>query len=520
MTKTLSLTVALIAASHIAMAQSVVVPPRPAPAPAPQAVPSPSPLPAVPVPGPFPEPPLPAQAPFATVTPAPPAPPAPSLGPFDLHFDDFQVFDDFHVNIDPSLWGIGQRLDDLKESIKAQKFELQGQINGALALAQLPPQPAPFVRIGPPEEASYDQARALIERDQYDRALAVLDRVIQAKGNRVDAAMYWKAYSLSKLARQPEALTVLSDLQKEYPNGAWLRDARALEVEIRQASGQSVSADVADDDVKLLALRGLMQSDPEVAVPAIERILQGNSSVRVKDRALFVLNQNRSTRARDIVSGVARSASNPELRLSAVKYLGQRSDPESIKILADMYASTNDVDVRRQILRSLGAANARDRLLGVAKSEKSPELRAIAVQQLGAARGGAELEELYRSETDKEVKQRILNSFVAANATDKLAAIARSEKDPDLQRVAIRSLGATNRPEALDALMSIYQSDAPLDTKRSVIQALSIHQNCSGLVGLAKSEKNPDLRREIVQRLSNQANRCSEARDYMLELLK
>lgn len=518
MTKTLSLTVALIAASHIAMAQSVVVPPRPAPAPAPQAVPSPSPLPAVPVAGPFPEPTPPAQAPSATVTPAPPAPPAPILDPFDLHFGDFQVFDDFNVNIDPSLSGIGRRLDDLKESIKAQKFELQGQIRGALA--QIPPQPAPFVRIGPPEEASYDQARALIERDQYDRALAVLDRVIQAKGNRVDAAMYWKAYSLSKLARRPEALTVLSDLQKEYPNGAWLRDARALEVEIRQASGQSVSTDVADDDVKLLALRGLMQSDPEVAVPAIERILQGNSSVRVKDRALFVLNQNRSTRARDIITGVARSASNPELRLSAVKYLGQRSDPESIKILADMYASTNDVDVRRQILRSLGAANARDRLLGVAKSEKSPELRAIAVQQLGAARGGAELEELYRSETDKDVKQRILNSFVAANATDKLAAIARSEKDPDLQRAAIRSLGATNRPEALDALMSIYQSDAQLETRRSVIQALSIHQNCSGLVGLARSEKNPDLRKEIVQRLSNQANRCSEARDYMLELLK
>jgi len=291
-------------------------------------------------------------------------------------------------------------------------------------------------------------------------------------------------------------------------------------VEIRQASGQSVSADVADDDTKLLALRALMQSDPETTIPAIERILQGNSSVRVKDRALFVLNQNRSTRARDIISGVARNASNPELRLSAVKYLGQRSDPESVKLLADMYASTNDVDIRRQILRSLGAANARDRLLGVAKSEKSPELRAVAVQQLGAARGSAELEELYRNETDKDVKQRILQSFAAANATDKLAAIARSEKDPDLQRIAIRNLGATNRPEAIEALLSIYQSDVPLETKRSAIQALSIHQNCSGLVGLAKSEKNPDLRKEIVQRLSNQASRCTEARDYLLELLK
>src|SRR6185369_16465003 len=148
--------------------------------------------------------------------------------------------------------------------------------------------PQVYIRGG--ADGSYDQARQMIERDQYERALPILDRVIEAKGNRADAAMYWKAYSLSKLARRPEALTVIGDLQKDYPNGPWLRDARALEVEIRQASGQSVSADTPDDDVKLLALRGLMQSDPDATLPVIEKMLQGNSSVRVKDRALFLLN--------------------------------------------------------------------------------------------------------------------------------------------------------------------------------------------------------------------------------------
>ena len=54
-----------------------------------------------------------------------------------------------------------------------------------------------------------------------------------------------------------------------------------------------MSTDLADDDVKLLALRGLMQATlrrrcRDRADPA------GNSSVRVKDRALFVLNQNRA----------------------------------------------------------------------------------------------------------------------------------------------------------------------------------------------------------------------------------
>ena len=173
------------------------------------------------------------------------------------------------------------------------------------------------------------------------------------------------------------------------------------------------------------------------------------------------------------------------------------------------------------IIRSLGAANARDRLLVVAKTEKEPELRAVAVQMLGASRGSTELEELYRSETDKSVKQRILQSFVAANATDKLAAIVRTEKDPDLLRIAIRSLGATNRPEATDALLNLYRSaDTSVETKKLIIQGLSIQQNCTGLVGLAKAEKNKELQTEIVRQLSTQSNRCTEARDYMLELLK
>lgn len=461
--------------------------------------------------------------------------------PFDFHFEDFRNFSDFKeferfkdlkdlkdlrdftVDVDPALQDLGYSLGMLQDALKDQTFAFAQLPPQPAQPPQLPqrPQPAPFVRAGTPEEASYDQARSFIERDQYDRALPILDRVIQSKGNRVDAAMYWKAYSLAKVARRPEALTVLTDLQKEFPNGPWVRDARALEVELRQASGQSVSADMPDDDVKVLALRGIMQSDPEAAVPVIERMLQGNSNVRVKDRALFVLSQSRSPRARDIITGVATNASNPELRLSAVRYLGMRQDPESLKVLADLYSSQNDVDVRRAILRSFGAANARDRLLAVAKTEKTPELRMMAVQQLGAARAATELEELYRSETDKDVKQRILNSLVAANAPDKLAAIARSEKDPDLQRMAIRNLGATNRPEALDALMAIYRAaDTPVETKRAVINALSAHQSCAPLVGLAKAEKNKNLQEEMVRRLSTVTGRCSEARDYMLELLK
>ena len=516
MTKILLATLSLMTIAAAAAAQPTPRPaprtfvlPAPVPAPFPDVAIAPVP-PAAPAPPPAQPAPMPAmrQLPHPFVfaePPAPPAPPAPAPYAFERYAFDY-ASEPFAL-LDASLWQLEESLADLTAEAKLQ---------------QKGPLPRPAVAVRGSAEGLYSQARSFIERDQYERALPVLEQVIEARGTRADAAMYWKAYSLSKLARRNEALTTLTELPKQYPNTPWLNDARALEVEVRQASGQSVSTDLADDEMKVLALRGLMQSDPETALPTIEKMLAGNSSVRVKDRALFVLSQSRAPRAREVMLNVARSASNPDLRLSAVRYLGMRSDAESQKVLADVYASTTDLDTKRAILRSFTSVNARDRLLAVARSEKSPELRAVAVQQLGQLRGGTELEELYRAESDKDVKQRILQSMVAANATDKLAQIARTEKEPDLLRMAIRNLGASNRPEGLEALRAIYTSDATVETKKAVIQALSMGQvnNCGTLVTLARAERDRELRTELVRQLSNMTNRCPAARDYMVEILK
>jgi tetratricopeptide (TPR) repeat protein len=503
MTKTIAFALMITAAAQAAGAQSFVFPP-PAVAPAPV---------------PAPMPPAPMAAPQPAPAPAPPAPPSVAIEPH-FPFASVEPFAPFEIaptiSIDPqwvrdrALEAVGQRLGDLSFAF-AQSDKNRPIPN--------PPSPPKF---GGPrnEEGAYEQARNFIERDQYERALEALDRVIEMKGTRADAAMYWKGYSLSKLTRRPEALTTLSELQKQFPGSPWVRDARALEVEVRQASGQSVSASGADDQTKVLILRGLMQSDPETTLPVIEQLLEGNSSVRVKQNALIVLSQSRSARARQIIADIATKNPNPDLRYAAIRHLGTRPDTESQKVLSDAYGSTTDTATKRYILRSLMSGNARDKLLAIAKSEKSPELRSEAARQLGNIRGTTELEELYRTETDKAVKQQILQSLGAAQATQLLGQVARSERDPELQRMAIRSLGMTNRAESAEALRSIYTSDVPVETKQAVIEGLAMHQNASILVALAKAERNPELKNDIVRRLSTMAGRSPEARDYMLELLK
>jgi TolA-binding protein len=395
-----------------------------------------------------------------------------------------------------------------------------------------PPPPEPGGRRGDSSlsraESLYEQALSSIDRDQLDRAIDQLERLIgqfdsqslaAASAAKVDGAYYWKAYTQVKQNKIADALSTLDAMQKKFKDSRWLKDARVLEVEARQASGQSISPEAqANEELKLLALRGLMQSDPDRGIPMIEQLLAGNSSFKVKSNALFVLSQSRSARAREIITGVAKGGANPDLQLRAVRYLGAMGGPENRQVLEEVYRSTTDVSVKRAVIRSMVPAGDRARLLSIAKSESSPELRSEAVGQLGAMRATAELSELYTTETSVDIKRRIIQSFMVAGASDKLAELARTEKDPELRRTAIRNLGVMNAGKTGDVLRSLYNSETNAQVKEEIINALFVQRNATALVEMARAEKDPAMKREIVERLTNM--RTKEATDYLLELLK
>ena len=390
-----------------------------------------------------------------------------------------------------------------------------------LAMAQARFALAPFAKGGfdDREDQLYDRARDAIENGRYERALADLDRLIAINGTRTDAALYWKVYSLAKIGQRADALTTVADLEKRFSKSAWLKDAKALEVEIRQSSGQNPSPESqADEETKLMAMRGVMQADPERGVPMIEKLLSGTSSIKIKEQALFLLTQSRSSRAREIISNVAKGGSNPDLQLRAIRYVGMMGGTESRQILDDAYRSTPDPAVKRTIIRSFMTSNDRARLLSVAKTEKDDALRGEAVRQLGNMRAGAELTELYQGEHSIEVKKQILQGMFQGGFADKLIELAKGEKDPELRRTAIRYLGNMRRTETTDALVGIYASDANVDVRKAIVSALFTQNNAKALVDIARAEKNPEMKKDIVSKLSNMKSK--EAIDYMLELIK
>jgi tetratricopeptide (TPR) repeat protein len=367
----------------------------------------------------------------------------------------------------------------------------------------------------------YSDGREAIEEGKYDRALDKFDRLIELKTTRTDAALYWKAYSLAKLGRRADALGALADLQQRFKDSRWMRDAKALEVEIRQASGQPVSPEAQnDDELKLMALRGLMQSDAERAMPIIEQMLAGTNSPKVKDRALFVMSQSGSARAREIMGNIAKGAGNPDLQLRAIHYLGIMGGSDNRQILADVYRGSSDAAVKRSIIRSFMVSGDRTRLLALAKTETEAGLRGEAVQQLGVMGAHTELAELYASETSVDVKKRIIQAMFVGGSADKLIELAKTEKDMTLRRTAVRNLGLMGSSKTADAIKTIYlASDSTPEIRKEAINALFLQNNGRAMVEIARAEKDPAMKKEIVSKMSIMHG-SKEVTDYLLELLK
>src|SRR5271167_4162279 len=269
------------------------------------------------------------------------------------------------------------------------------------------------------EDTDYKSGRSALDAGQWDQAIAFFDASISHHSPVADGALYWKAYAQNRAGRRDQALAAIALLRKSYPSSRWVNDAQALEVEIRANSGDPVNPNAeSNEDLKVIALNSLMQSDPNQAFPILQKILQNNNSLKVKEKALFVLTQSSSPQSQKLLGDVARGSSSPELQRKAIQYMGMMGSEESRKQLTSIYESTSDVEIKHAILKSFMISGSRAFLLNVAKKETNPELQRDAIRQLALTGGQDELWQLYQSTNSVDQRGEILKSmFLSGNST-------------------------------------------------------------------------------------------------------
>ncbi|MBS1801168.1 MAG: HEAT repeat domain-containing protein [Acidobacteria bacterium] len=402
------------------------------------------------------------------------------------------------------------------------------------------------------DKAYADGTRAINEARWADAA-TIFSKIATQRGDRADAAMYWKAYAENKEGQSARAIETCTSLGQTFAKSRYLSDCDALRVEIQ---GPSVHVDVLpippippippmnidvrsridaartirgwrddatpanpEEDIKLLALQAVMQQDEARALPAIQQILNGNGSDRLKERALFVLAQSKSPQAQQTLGQIARGQSNPALQVKAIRMYAAVGGKNAVDTLADIYQHTSDANVKRTILQSYLMTGSSDKLLAAARGEQNPELVKSAVRSLGAMRATSDLSTLYTEAKDQQVKLDIINSLVASGpkGAEALKSIATSEQNPNLRSRAIRNLGVSGGASAAPTLVAAYQGSADAESKRAALDGLFISGNAHELVTLARAEKDPALRQIIVSKLS--VMRSKEATDYMMEIL-
>ncbi len=353
-------------------------------------------------------------------------------------------------------------------------------------------------------ERDYQRAKTLANQGQWEEALKAFDEASQKGGSRADGALYWKAYAQNKLNQQPAALATLAELKKSFLDSHWLNDARALEEEIRRASRQPPDdpGNQPDEELKLLAINNLIQTDPEKALPILLKLLEGNASPKIKEKALFVLSQSGSDKAREILANFARGKSNPDLQLKSLEYLALFGGKESRKVLADVYASSTDKKIKKSILGFFMIGGERDRLLEAAKGEKDADLRGEAIGQLGALGARAELFGMYQAESEVKVKKKILDALFVGGAADKISDLAQNEKDAGLRRAAIEKLGLMSSETTAATLLKMYGNEKEKEIRKKVIEALFLQGNAKAIVEIARKETDPELKKKAVEQLS------------------
>jgi tetratricopeptide (TPR) repeat protein len=422
---------------------------------------------------------------------------------------------------------------------------------GACAFAQelpdtansfLPQQAAQIAR----EDQLYAQANDALNNGNYQDAAAKFSQVAGMKARKADGALYWKAYALNKMGNRTDAAATVAQLRSQYPKSTWLKDATAMEMEwrgggaptggisggvkggVRGGVGVGVGSgrgrgrgeldeENGEDDIKSQALFGIMNNDPERGIPLCQDILKNPSqSPRLKERALFLLAQNDSAKAQEVILGVAKGNSGPELQVRAIRNIGVSGD-KYIPLLTEIYASTSDQKVKKAVLGAYMTSGAKGELLKAINTEKDPDMRRSAIHQLGPMGASKELEQLYSSSQSPDDQEAMIQALAITGDTTLLGKIAKSGANVDVRKRAIRSLGITG-DKAHAVLLDIFNNDRDPEIRKTVSDALFISGGCSEMVTMARKEGDIAVKKALINKISLMD--CKEGRDYMMELLK
>lgn len=254
-----------------------------------------------------------------------------------------------------------------------------------------------------------------------------------------------------------------------------------------------------NEELKLAALEALISAPPERAYPLAAKVLRGDNSDEMKERALFILSQIDLPEAQNIILKFARDGSG-ETQEEAIRMIGIGGNADSLTQLRGLYDS-GDEDVRDAVLEAFLIADDEDSVYEIAVSAANAgndDDFEDAVEMLGVMGAHDHLKKLRESVGPSE---SLIEAYGIAGDAESLRALALDTSDPDLQEAAIEALGIVGGDAVNTTLVEIYKSAANDDIREAALEGMLISGYSQGVLDLYRASDDPSEKKELLEML-------------------
>ena len=224
------------------------------------------------------------------------------------------------------------------------------------------------------------------------------------------------------------------------------------------------------EDVREAAVFALSQVRSDEADAALEQILTSSTDSDVQEQALFAMSQRKSERNMRILRDYASNPSiDPDLRETAIFWIGQSGVDGTFDFLDQIYRSADDDDVREAAIFAINQSSdprVANWLMSIVEdSSQDMDARENALFWYGQRSGEADVDRLlslYRTIPEEELKESVLFGLSQRANRDEAALtalidIARTEENPELVENALFWLGQSDDPRAAEVLLEIIR---------------------------------------------------------------
>lgn len=263
------------------------------------------------------------------------------------------------------------------------------------------------------------------------------------------------------------------------------------------ATTSAAQSDRRDDaeQLKIAAMEALISAPPERALPLATKVLNGNHSDQLKERALFILSQIDDEAAQQTLLDYA-TRSSGKLQTEAIRMIGIGGNAASLSKLRAIYEG-GDKRVRDAVLEAYMIVGDKQAIYDIALVADGREFDR-AVDMLGAMGARSELRELLSRNGPSEA---LINASAVSGDLETLRQMALDDSNPKQQARAIEAMGIVGGADVNATLLQIFREAKTDNIRKAALDGMMISGNDAGMLELYRESDDAAVKKELLEYL-------------------